>query len=65
LPKESGRMVAEKLTALNPAIKVLFMSGYTNEAIVNHGILEEGIAFLHKPFTAETLARKVREVLTQ
>jgi PAS domain S-box-containing protein len=65
LPKESGRMVAEKLTALNPALKVLFMSGYTNEAIVYHGILEEGIAFLHKPFTAETLARKVREVLTQ
>lgn len=63
LPRESGHVLAEKLIELNPALKVLYMSGYTHDAIVNHGILEEGISFLHKPFTAETLAQKVREVL--
>jgi hypothetical protein len=43
--------------------KVLFMSGCTDEAIVRHGVLEPGTWFLHKPFTADTLARKLREVL--
>jgi two-component system cell cycle sensor histidine kinase/response regulator CckA len=44
-------------------MKVLYMSGYTDDAIVHHGILEPGIALIQKPFTAETLTRKVREVL--
>lgn len=65
LPKEGGRFIAEKLLASHPAIKVLYMSGYTNEAIVHHGILEEGISFLHKPFTVDDLVKKVREVLDQ
>jgi len=42
---------------------VIYMSGYTEEAIVHHGALKPGIAFLHKPFTADTLGRKIREVL--
>jgi two-component system cell cycle sensor histidine kinase/response regulator CckA len=44
-------------------LKVIYMSGYTEEAIVRHGVLEPGIAFLHKPFNSETLGRKIREVL--
>jgi len=42
---------------------VIYMSGYTEEAIVQHGVLTPGIAFLHKPFTSDTLGRKIREVL--
>jgi FixJ family two-component response regulator len=44
-------------------LKVIYMSGYTDEAIVQHGVLKPGIAFLHKPFTSEALGRKIREVL--
>ena len=63
MPESSGRELADQLQPLRPAMKVLFMSGYTDQAIVHHGVLDPGGAYLEKPFTAETLARKVREVL--
>jgi len=63
MPEMSGRQLADRLKEQRPGLKVLFVSGYTDDAIVRHGMLEPGIAFLQKPFTPQTLARKVREVL--
>jgi signal transduction histidine kinase len=60
----SGRHLAERLAALlYPELKVLYMSGYTDSAIIRHGVLDAGIAFLQKPFTPTRLAQKVREIL--
>jgi two-component system, cell cycle sensor histidine kinase and response regulator CckA len=63
MPRMSGRKLADRLKEMYPEIKVLYMSGYTDNAILHHGILEPGINFLQKPFTVDGLARKVREVL--
>jgi PAS domain S-box-containing protein len=63
LPGLNGREVARRLVAQRPGIKVLYLSGYTDDAIVHHGVLEPGVAFLQKPFSPAVLGRKVREVL--
>jgi FixJ family two-component response regulator len=63
MPGMSGRVLAENLVNNRPALKVLFMSGYIDEAIAHHGILDPLISLLQKPFGPQELARKVREVL--
>lgn len=63
MPSLSGRELVRKLMALNPKLRVLYMSGYTDNVIAQGGVLEEGLAFLQKPFTPRALAQKVREVL--
>ncbi len=63
MPGMSGRELAEHLTSQHRGLKVLFMSGYTDDAIVHHGVLHPGAAFLQKPFTPEGMVRRVREVL--
>jgi len=59
----SGRQVAERLRTLRPDVKVLYMSGYTDDTIVHHDVLEPGMAFLQKPFMPDILLHKVREVI--
>jgi PAS domain S-box-containing protein len=63
MPGMSGAQLAAHLSALRPEMKVLYVSGYTDDTIVRHGVLEPGLAFLQKPFSPKTLARKVGEVL--
>jgi CheY-like chemotaxis protein len=63
MPHMSGRELAERVLGLRPELKVLCMSGYTDEAVVRHGIVAGTIAFMRKPITPEALGRKVREVL--
>ena len=63
MPGASGPELTQHLVAQRPALKVIFMSGYTEATIVHDGVLNPGIAFLNKPFTSEGLGRKVREVL--
>jgi two-component system cell cycle sensor histidine kinase/response regulator CckA len=63
MPKMGGRELATRLTKMRPGVRVLFSSGYTENAIVEHGVLDEGINFLQKPYAPQTLAKRVREVL--
>ena len=63
MPDIGGRVLAERLTALFPGLRVLFMSGYSDEAVFRHGIIRPDTAFIEKPFSQAALARKVREVL--
>lgn len=65
MPEISGKEVADRLVELRPAIRVLFMSGYTDEAIVQHGVLDANVEFIQKPFTWIGLTKKVREVLNR
>jgi signal transduction histidine kinase/DNA-binding response OmpR family regulator len=63
MPGASGPELIRRLVEQRPALKVVYMSGYPEDAILQHGVLDPGIAFLPKPFTAETLGRKIREVI--
>ncbi|MGA7104802.1 MAG: response regulator [Candidatus Deferrimicrobiaceae bacterium] len=63
MPGMTGPELAGRLTARRPAMKVLFMSGYTDDAILHHGVLEPGTEFLQKPFAAGSLGGKVRHML--
>jgi PAS domain S-box-containing protein len=63
MPGMSGQELAEEVKSQRPTMKVLFMSGYTENAIIHHGVLDPDIAFIQKPFKYDTLARKVREML--
>jgi two-component system cell cycle sensor histidine kinase/response regulator CckA len=63
MPGASGPELTKQLIERRPTLRVVYMSGYTDEAIVHHGILEPGVIFLNKPFTSETLGQKVRDAL--
>ena len=63
MPKANGRRVAERVQLHRPGLRVVYMSGYTEDAIVHHGVLEPGIVLLEKPFTEQELARTVRATL--
>jgi two-component system, cell cycle sensor histidine kinase and response regulator CckA len=63
MPQMSGPELALRLARDRPDMKILCMSGYTDDSIVRHGVLEAKVAYLQKPLTTEALARKVREVL--
>ncbi len=64
MPGLGGRQLAERILALHPAANVLYVSGYTDDAIMRHGVLEEQVHFLQKPFSPQALSFKVREVLS-
>jgi CheY-like chemotaxis protein len=63
MPGASGPELTRQLTERQPGLKVIYMSGYTEDAITHHGVLNPGIDFIHKPFTSATLSRKIRDVL--
>jgi len=63
LPEMNGPELAKRLISLYPGMRVLYMSGYVKNFISHQGILEKGMEYIHKPFTVNELARKVREVL--
>ena len=63
MPVMNGRELRDKLRVVRPEIKVLFVSGYTSNVVVHHGILEEGVHFLQKPFSMNDLSRKISEAL--
>ncbi len=63
MPEMSGKDLMERLHTIRPDMKCLYMSGYTADIIAHHGVLEEGVKFIEKPFSIKTIAKKVREVL--
>jgi YesN/AraC family two-component response regulator len=65
MPRMGGFELATKLAELQPTLRVLYSSGYTETSIVDQGVLAEGINFLQKPYSPSTLARRVREALSR
>jgi PAS domain S-box-containing protein len=65
MPGIGGKELSERLRALRPDLKVLFMSGYPDETVVHHGVLDEDVAYLQKPFSPNTIIQKVQEILTE
>ena len=65
MPEMNGRVLAQKLRALYPDLKVLYMSGYTANVIAHHGVLDAGVHFIQKPFSMKSLAARVREALLE
>jgi len=65
MPGASGRLLADELVALQPAMKVLYMSGYTDDMAIRRGRLQPGLAFIQKPFSRNALTKKIRELLDQ
>ncbi|HYH69169.1 MAG TPA: response regulator [Urbifossiella sp.] len=63
MPGMSGRQVADRLAGSHPTTRVLYVSGYTDDAVLRHGILEEAVFFLPKPYSPAALAAKVRDIL--
>ena len=63
MPKMNGREFADQLLEIRPRIKVLFVSGYTDDALIRQGVRREEVSFLHKPFTRQVLTHKVRDIL--
>jgi two-component system, cell cycle sensor histidine kinase and response regulator CckA len=64
MPEMGGRQLVEHLAVVRPGMKVLYLSGHTDDALIRHGVLEADVAFLQKPFKIRALTTKVREVLT-
>ena len=63
MPQMGGKALVDQIMTVRPGTKVLYTSGYTDNAVIHHGVLDAGIAYLQKPFTPGALAHKVREVL--
>lgn len=63
MPGINGRQLAEQAGAMRPDMRILYMSGYTDDVILHHGVLDPGVSFIQKPLTSRTLETKVREVL--
>jgi len=63
MPNMSGKELAERISKYHPETKICFMSGYTDDAILHHGVLQKGVNLIQKPFVLHELAKKVRQVL--